>query len=158
MAITSIQQSVDQPGEVTNSARGQPDRKNEYFLNCPRSHLRIWSRETGSDVPSRVSLLAGFLPISAAASIYSYRHTPSGQSRVYLVTQLRTDGVHCRELAGTEGAAFASPWTEYCAPFFSRTHCWYEVDMLKVPDTKNQEYIYKYLNARVVCTAQRKLK
>ena len=28
------------------------------------------------------------------------RHTPSGQSRVYRVTQLRTDGVHCRESAG----------------------------------------------------------
>ena len=29
------------------------------------------------------------------------RHTPSGQSRVYRVTQLRNDGVHCRESAGT---------------------------------------------------------
>ena len=29
------------------------------------------------------------------------RHTPSGQSRVYRITQLRTDGVHCREPAGT---------------------------------------------------------
>ena len=29
------------------------------------------------------------------------KHTPSGQSRVFLVTQLRTDGVHCRESAGT---------------------------------------------------------
>ena len=29
------------------------------------------------------------------------RNTPSGQSRVYRVTQLRTDGVHCREFAGT---------------------------------------------------------
>ena len=30
------------------------------------------------------------------------RHTPSGQSRVYRVTQLlRTVGVHCRESAGT---------------------------------------------------------
>ena len=29
------------------------------------------------------------------------RHTPSGQSRVFRVTQLRTDGVHYRESAGT---------------------------------------------------------
>ena len=29
------------------------------------------------------------------------RHTRSGQSRVYRATQLRTDGVHCRESAGT---------------------------------------------------------
>ena len=33
--------------------------------------------------------------------IYLNHHTPSGQSRVYRVTQLRTDGVHCRESAGT---------------------------------------------------------
>ena len=33
--------------------------------------------------------------------IYLNRYTPSGQSRVYRVTQLRTDGVHCRESAGT---------------------------------------------------------
>ena len=50
---------------------------------CPRSCLRIWSRETGSAVPSRVSLLisilrlnlvllTGFFPSSAAASIYSF--------------------------------------------------------------------------------------
>ena len=51
---------------------------------CPRSCLRIWSREMGSAVPSRVSLLisilrlslvltyTGFLPSSAAASIYSF--------------------------------------------------------------------------------------
>ena len=29
------------------------------------------------------------------------RHTPLGQSRVYRVAQLRTNGVHCRDLAGT---------------------------------------------------------
>ena len=33
----------------------------------------------------------------AAVSIYIYDHTPSGQSRLYRVTHLRTDGVHCRE-------------------------------------------------------------
>ena len=33
--------------------------------------------------------------------IYLNRHTPLGQSRVYRVTQLRTDGVHCQESAGT---------------------------------------------------------
>ena len=31
--------------------------------------------------------------------IYVNRHTPLDQSRVYRVTQLRTDGVHCRESA-----------------------------------------------------------
>ena len=46
-------------------------------------------------------LLTRFLPISAAASIYTYRQPPSGQSLVYRATQLRTDGVHCRESNGT---------------------------------------------------------
>ena len=29
------------------------------------------------------------------------RHTPSGQSRVYRITQMRTDRVHCQESTGT---------------------------------------------------------
>ena len=33
--------------------------------------------------------------------IYLNRHTSSGQSRVYRVTQLRTDGIRCLESAGT---------------------------------------------------------
>ena len=31
--------------------------KGKVFSLCPRSRRRIWSRKTGSDVPSRVSLL-----------------------------------------------------------------------------------------------------
>ena len=70
---------MDQPGKVANSARGQLNREESIFP-YPRSRLRIWSRETGSAVPSRVSLLisilklnlvlTGFMPSSAAASIY----------------------------------------------------------------------------------------
>ena len=91
-----------------------------------------------------VLLLTVFLSSSAAASIYfCQHHTPSGQSRVYRVTQLRTDCVHCRESVGTgpvllkvvrvTGAAFASPRTKcYCAPLFSHTHYWYTVLMFKI--------------------------
>ena len=46
--------------------------------------------------------------------IYSNRHTPSGQSRVYRVTQLRTDGVHCRESAGTGPVNLKVVPNEYC--------------------------------------------
>ena len=64
--------------------------------------------------------------------IYLNRHTPSGQARIYRVTQLRTDGVHCRKSAGTgppvnigvvpvTGAAFVSPWTNYNALSFPQT-------------------------------------
>ena len=80
--------------------------------------------------------------MSTAASTYFYHHTPSGHARVDRVTQLRTDGVHCRELVGTgpvvlkvvrvTGAVFASPWTKYyCAPFFPHTHYLYKVSMFK---------------------------
>ena len=76
--------------------------------------LIIWSRETGSAVPSRVSLLISTLrlnmvltcgiPPEFRGGVHLFilnRHTPSGRSRVYRVTQLRTDGVHCRVSAGT---------------------------------------------------------
>ena len=117
----------------------------KLIFPCPRSRLRIWSRETGSAVPSRVSLFISILKLnlvltygippefqtgSAVPSrvsllisilklnlVLTYgippefrggvhlfilnRHTPSGQSRVCRITQLRTDGVHCRDYAST---------------------------------------------------------
>ena len=75
---------MDQPGKVASPARDQLNIKNGNFP-CPRSCLRIWSRETGSVVSSHVSLLipileaesgayllTGFLPSCATASIYSF--------------------------------------------------------------------------------------
>ena len=61
---------------------------------------------------------------------YLNRHTPSGQFRVYRVTQLRTDGVHCRESAGTgpvnlkveTGAALAGHHGLFHMRFSSLTH------------------------------------
>ena len=118
--------------------------KNEHFFPCPPSRLRIWFRETDSAVPSRASLL--ILHTQAKPGAYSRdssrlprrrplihlnRHTPSSQSRVYRVTELRTDGVHSRESAGTEpvvlkvvpvtGAAFLGVPTDQlmCASLFS---------------------------------------
>ena len=94
---------------------------------CPGARLRIWSRETDSAVPSRVSLLISILRLNLVLTYGippDFRggvHTPSGQSRVYRVTQLRTDGVHCRKPAGTgpvnlkvvpnECCLGRSPWT-----------------------------------------------
>ena len=54
--VITYSEGKDQPGKVANPARGQLNRENE-FLPCPRSRLRIWSRETGSAVPPLVSLL-----------------------------------------------------------------------------------------------------
>ena len=84
------------------------------ILPCPCSRLRIESLETCSVVPSRVSLLIS-IPRLNLVPTYGIppefrggghlfilnRHTPSGQPGVNRVTQLRTDGVHCREYAGT---------------------------------------------------------
>ena len=52
--------SMDQPGKVASPARGQLNRKNEHFP----VRLRIWSRETGSAVPSRVNLLIAILRLN----------------------------------------------------------------------------------------------
>ena len=65
MVITSSK-GEDQPGKVANPARDQLNRENEYsgVFPCPRSRLRIWSRETDSAVPSRVSLLISMLMLN----------------------------------------------------------------------------------------------
>ena len=118
---------------------------------CPRSRLNIWYRETGSAVPSRVSLLIPHTQDESGAYSWAssrfplrrpficlYRHTPSGQSRVFWVTQLRTDSVHCGESGGTGsvvlsvvpvmGAAFAGhhgPINVRLSFPTPTTNCWY---------------------------------
>ena len=99
---------MDRPCKVANPARGQLRSENGLFS------IRLWSRETDSVVPPGVSLCLFstlrlnlvlthgiLLPLSAAAFIYLYRQPPWDHSRVYQVTQLRTDGVYCRKSAGT---------------------------------------------------------
>ena len=112
----------------------------ENIFLCPRSRLRNWSRETGSAVPSRVSLLISIQKAKSGAYLRDSsrvprrrlfilnRHTPSGQSRVYQVTPLRTDDVRCRESADTGSVNLnvvpnrccldRSPWTNEYAPLF----------------------------------------
>ena len=111
MAIT-YSKGKDQPGKVANPARGQLNMENEHFPVHVRA--RVWSRETSSAVRSRISLLISVLRLNLMLSymtppefcggLHSFilnRHTPSGQSRVYRVMQLRIDGVHCPESAST---------------------------------------------------------
>ena len=93
-------------------ARGKLNRKNAFFPVSPFAPENLVSRDGFGRVPSRVSLLISILRLNlvltcgilpAPASIRRYRHPPpSSQSRVHRVTtQLRTDGVDCRESAGT---------------------------------------------------------
>ena len=94
---------------VTRHARGQPNRK--MFVPCPRSHLRIYSREKGSDVSSRVSPLILHTQAESGAysrdsSHYSRQHpykrsTAIGSVPSSRVTPLRTDDAHDRESAST---------------------------------------------------------
>ena len=98
-------------GKAANPARGQLNRENE--LNIPRSAFapeNLVSRDGfGTPVPRQPAHLHSQAKYGAyllrdpsrvprrRPFIYLNRHTPSGQSRVYRVTQLRTDGVHRRE-------------------------------------------------------------
>ena len=52
---------MDQPDKVVNPARGQ---LNMNISLSPCSRLRNWSRETGSAVSSRVSLLISILGLN----------------------------------------------------------------------------------------------
>ena len=71
--------------------------------------------------------------------VHLNRHTPSGQSRVNRVTQMLTDGVHCRETAGRKAiepqGSFERvlPWQvtmdQLICASLSHTHYWYEVGM-----------------------------
>ena len=131
---------MDQPGKVASPARGQLNRENEYFPLSPCVPENSVSRDGFSrPVPRQPAHLhtqaesGAYLRDSSRVPrrrpfIYLNRHTPSGQSRVYRVTQLRTDGVHCRESAGTgpvnlkvvpnECCLGRSPWTNYYSPLF----------------------------------------
>ena len=83
---------------------------------------------TGSAAPSRVSLLISVLrrnlvltyEISSEfrGGVNSFmiqnRHTPSDQSQIYRVKQLRTDGVHCQRSAGTGSVNLKAVPNECC--------------------------------------------
>ena len=134
---------MDQPGMVANPARGQLNSENDFSLSPFATDILVSRDGSGHPAPSPVSPLilqtrARYFLLSATASKYCtqystvYCQPPSGQSRVYRITQLRTDDVHCREIAGTgslvlkvvrvTGLPFqVSPWTNFCAPLFFRT-------------------------------------
>ena len=110
--VITYSKGKGQPGKVANPARGQLDRKMIFALS-PFAPENLVSRDGfGSPVPRQPAHLhtqaesGAYVRDSARVLrrrpfIYLNRHTPSGQSRVYRVTQLRTDGVHYRESAGT---------------------------------------------------------
>ena len=64
--------------------------------------------------------------MSAAVSIYIYDRTPSVQSRLYRVTQLRTDGVHCRESVVSKHNHCCTADVHTVDPFFPPDLCLYK--------------------------------
>ena len=109
---------MDQSGKVANPARGQLNRENGYFPVFPFAPENLVSRVRPSILPVsarslstlRLNLVLSYSRDSSRVPrrrpFIIYHHTPLGQSRAYGVTQLRTDGVHCREYAGTGPGVF----------------------------------------------------
>ena len=71
---------MDQPGKVANPARGQLNR--EKIFPYPRACLRIWSRETGSAVSSRVSLLISILRLMYVCMVLTYSKSKGQPGKV----------------------------------------------------------------------------
>ena len=108
---------MDQPGKVANPARGQLNRENEYSPVVPVCMcLRIWSRETGSTVPSRITLLILDTQAESGAYLRNSSRVPRRRPFIYIKPPYYvigsvpilsghaiayTDGVHCQESAGT---------------------------------------------------------
>ena len=64
--------------------------------------------------------------MSAAVSIYICHHTPSGHPRLHRVTQLRTDGVHCRESVVSKHNHCCTSAVHTVDPFFPPDLCLYK--------------------------------
>ena len=105
---------MDQPGKVANLARGQLNRNMNISLSAFAPENLVSRDEFGSPVPRQPAHLhtqaefgaylrdSSRVPRRRPFIYFSLNsHPPSGQPRVYRVTQSRTDGVHCREFAGT---------------------------------------------------------
>ena len=88
--------------------------------------------------------------MSAAVSIYIYQPTPSGQSQLYRVTQLRTGGVHCRESVVSTHNHWCTAVVHTMDPFSPPDLCLYKRRKFSVQDTIS--YVV-FQNIPVVITA-----
>ena len=151
---------MDQPGKVANPARGQLKSTGKLIFPCPRMCLTTWSRETGSAVPSRVSLLISIY-IQAESGAYSrdFSRIPRRRPFIYMKSPYAIGSApslsgHAiayrwrslprvrRHGASKPQGSFERvlPWPvtidQLICASLSHTHYkywWYEVGMLKVP-------------------------
>ena len=121
---------IDQPGKVAKPARGQLNKEINISLS-PFASENLILRDGFGSLHTQAAPGAYFQDSPRFSRrclfIYLNHHTPSSQSRGYRVTQLRTDGVYCREFVGTEPVSLEvvpngcclgrSPWTNLYAFF-----------------------------------------
>ena len=120
------------------------------IFRCPRSCLKIWSRETGSAVPSRVSLLISILRLNLVLTcgippeyrdgvhLFTIGSVPSLSSHAIAYRWLSLPRVRRHRASKPQGSSErVLPWQvtmdQLICTTLSQTHCWYEVGMLKVP-------------------------
>ena len=82
MVTHTYSKSMDHPGKIANPACGKLDKKNDTCLSAfaPES----WSRETGSALPSRVSLLISILRLNLVLTTYEIPHEFRGGVHLYI--------------------------------------------------------------------------
>ena len=120
---------------------------------CPRACLRIWSRETGSAVPSRVSLLISIFRLNLVLTYgippefrggvhmkppYAIGSVPSLSGHAIAYRWRSLPRVRRHRASKPQGSCErVLPWQitmdQLIFASLSHTHYWYEVGMLKVP-------------------------
>ena len=154
--VITYSKGKDQPGKVTNSARDQLNRENIFFAVPVRSWECDLARRVRQSRPASACsspylvwiwcLLTGFLPSSAAASIYlvkpPYSIGPvpslSGHAIAYRWRSLPRVRRHMHRANKPQGSSKrVLPWQvtmdQLICASLSHTHYWYGVGMLKVP-------------------------
>ena len=122
-------------------------------IPCPRACLRIWSIETGSAVPSRVSLLISILRLNLVLTYgippefrggvhmkppYAIGSVPSLSGHAIAYRWRSLPRVRRHRASKPQGSSErVLPWRitmdQLIFASLSHTHYWYEVGMLKVP-------------------------
>ena len=137
MVITLSRVWIDR-GMIANPGGGQLNRRN--IFPCPRSRLRIWSRETGSTVPSRARWLILHQEESDACSrvsllialyggVYLCHHLPPGQCSM-VDCHSSIDGVHQGSLITSDFYSGKAPRINERPRLVSHKHYWYIMDIL----------------------------
>ena len=127
--------------------------------------LRIWSRETGSAVPSRVSLLISILRLNLVLTYgippefrggvhmkppYAIGSVPSLSGHAVAYRWRSLPRVRRHRASKPQGSSErVLPWQitmdQLIFASLSHTHYWYEVGMLKVPCNLINTYIHTYI-------------